>query len=247
MPNIINYAHRGASAYYPENTLIAFEKAIELGATGIETDVQMTRDGELVLIHDESLQRTTGINSLVKDISYDLIKDADAGSWFHQDFSTVRIPKLAELLELVKDTNVTINIELKNGILFYPTLEEKVIELIRTYGITDRVILSSFNHYSLVKVKEIAPEITTGVLFMEGLYQPWNYAKQLGATALHAITYATQPELVAEARNYGIIYNTFTVNNKIQMEQLISGGVAGIITDYPDRLAEVLGSKEDIK
>jgi glycerophosphoryl diester phosphodiesterase len=240
MAQVINFAHRGASAYCPENTMAAFEKALELGATGIETDIQMTKDGQLLLIHDESLARTTGVNQFVKDLSLEEIKDKDAGSWFHPDFKNERIPTLEELLDLVKHTDTIINLELKSGMILYPGIEKMVVETVRKYEMEERVIISSFNHYSLVEVKQIAPEMKTAVLYSEALYEPWHYAKQLGASSLHPFYPAARPEFVAEAKNYGIDYNPYTVNETGDMEVLIAAGVNGIITNYPDRLASLI-------
>lgn len=243
MTDIINFAHRGAAGHCPENTMISFVKALEFGATGIETDVQMTKDGQLVLIHDEALQRTTGSSQWVKDVTLDEMKALDAGSWFHENFAGERIPTLGELLDLVRDKETIVNLELKNGVVLYPELESRVIEMVRKYELSDRVIISSFNHYSLVECKKIAPEIRTGVLYMEGIYEPWNYAKHIGADALHAFKYAVRPELVSAASEQGVPYHPFTVNEQQEMRVLIAAGVAGIITDYPDRLAELLSNE----
>ncbi|MFD3259868.1 glycerophosphodiester phosphodiesterase [Paenibacillus lentus] len=240
MAQVINFAHRGAAGHCPENTMIAFRRALELGANGIETDVQMTKDGHLVLIHNETLQHTTGSPEWVKDVTLAELSSKEAGSWFHEDFRGEKIPTLEQLLELVKPLDTIINLELKNGLVRYPGLERKVIEMVRRFGLAERVIISSFNHYSLVECKQIAPEIRTGILYMEGLYEPWNYAKRIGADALHAFQYAVIPELVAAASEHGMPYHPFTINEQSEMKALIQAGVAGIITDYPDRLAELL-------
>lgn len=237
---IINFAHRGASAYCPENTMASFRKALELGATGIETDVQRTMDGRLVLIHDESLERTTGDKRLVKDVSFEELSALDAGTWFESSFACEGIPALEELLELVKDKETIVNLELKNGVVLYPGIEEQLIEAVRKYGLSDRVVISSFNHYSLAICKQLAPEIKTGILYMEGLYRPWDYAATLHADGLHAFKYAVLPEWVEEATAQGIAYHPFTVNDVREMERLIGFGVSGIITDYPDRLHALL-------
>lgn len=238
--SIINFAHRGASGYRPENTMLAFEHAIELGATGIETDVQLTADGVPVLIHDESLLRTTGVNNYVKDMHYDDMKRLDAGSWFNPQFKEATIPTLEELLLLAQTHQLIINIELKNGLVFYPDLEERVIALIDKYDYSDNVIISSFNHYSLKKVHELKPTIKTGILYMEGIYEPWHYAKGIGATKLHAPYYAAYPEWIKQAAEHGCHYNVFTVNDEKQMQALIHAGVEGIITDFPDKLTALL-------
>lgn len=183
------------------------------------------------------------MNQLVKDTDYDQINTLDAGSWFNPAFKDERVPTLQQLLELIKDTDTILNIELKNGYVQYVDLEQKVIDLVRSYEMTDRVIISSFNHYSLQLCKQLAPEIRTGILYMEGLYRPWDYAATLQADALHAPYIAVLPEWCAEAEANGIAYHPFTVNEVAIMEKLIDAGVAGIITDYPDRLAEVLAKR----
>lgn len=204
----------------------------------------MTKDGRLILIHDESLARTTGSDQLVKDVLYEQLLELDAGSWFDPQFANERIPTLEQLLELVQHTETIVNIELKNGIVQYPQLEQRLIETVRTYEMTDRVIISSFNHYSLLTCKQLAPEIRTGILYMEGLYRPWEYAATVQADALHPFKYAVRPEWVAEAAAHHIAYHPFTVNTKAEMKQLLQAGVAGIITDFPDLLAEVIAGEE---
>lgn len=243
MGNIINFAHRGSSKICPENTMAAFRKALEQGATGIETDVQLTKDGQMVLIHDETLDRTTSGTGWVKDYSLQELQVLDAGSKFDAAFQGECIPTLDELLELVKDSGTIVNIELKNGTILYEGLEQKVIERVRAFQMADRVVISSFNHYSLYLCKQIAPEIRTGILYMEGLYEPWEYAATLQADALHAYHYAVLPEFVQGAKALGKAYHPFTVNDIKEMQRLLEAGVDGIITDYPDRLAELLAAK----
>lgn len=243
MSQLINFAHRGSSAICPENTMAAFAKGLEQGATGIETDVQMTKDGRLVLIHDESVARTTGAEGLVKDYTYDELAKLDAGSWFAADFQGERIPLLEELLELTKNRGTIVNIELKNGSIQYPELEKRVIETVRHYNMSEQIVISSFNHYSLVECKHIDPEIRTGLLYGEGLYKPWEYAKLAKADALHAYHRAVLPEWVEEAKQHGVVYHPWTVNDEKQMKTLIDAGVAGIITDYPDVLGGLLQIK----
>ncbi len=179
----------------------------------------------------------------MKDTDYEELASLDAGSWFAPSFANERIPALEQLLELLQSTDTILNIELKNDYIQYKDIEHKVIDMVRAYHMTDRVILSSFNHYSLALCKQLAPEIRTGVLYMEGLYRPWDYARTLQADALHAYHFAVLPEWVAEASDNGIDYNPFTVNDIPEMERLLDAGVAGIITDYPDRLDDLLNRR----
>lgn len=242
----IIFAHRGASGYYPENTMLAFTKAVEMGATGIETDVHMTKDGKLVLIHDHSLERTCGVRGLIKDFYLEEIKQMDAGSWMDEDYKGERVPTLDELFAFVKQLDLVINLELKSGVVLYPKIEKRVVEAIRAHDMTERVIISSFNHYSLVELKRLAPEIPIGLLYNEALFEPWHYAKSIGASALHPIHYAVLPEFVRAAKREGIAYYPFTVNDRNEMKCLLQSGVSGIITDYPDRLADLLKEKSEL-
>lgn len=234
-------AHRGASAVCPENTMAAFEHGLQLGATGIETDVQMSSDGRLVLIHDETLNRTAGASGWVKDTTYEQLRTLDVGSWFHADFAQERIPSLEELFDLVRGKRILLNLELKNGIVGYKGMEEKIVQAIRNWDLEQQVILSSFNHASLVKCKRIAPEIRTALLYMEKLYRPYDYAAKLEASALHPYKLAVTQEEVAAAQAQGISTHPFTVNDPAEMQALIQMGVEAIITDVPDVLAALIG------
>ncbi|SCZ02511.1 glycerophosphoryl diester phosphodiesterase [Paenibacillus polysaccharolyticus] len=236
-------AHRGASAVCPENTMIAFERALELGATGIETDVQMSADGRLVLIHDETLQRTAGSEGWVKDFTYDTLRTLDAGSWFHADFAGEPIPSLEMLFNLVQGKRILLNVELKNGIVPYKGMEEKIIQVIREWNMEQQVVLSSFNHASLVKCKRIAPDIRTALLYMEKLYRPYDYAAKLEASGLHPYKLAVAKEEVTAALAQGIVTYPFTVNDPGDMELMMDMGVQGIITDLPDVLASLMTAR----
>ncbi|MET3211426.1 UNVERIFIED_CONTAM: glycerophosphoryl diester phosphodiesterase [Paenibacillus sp. PvR008] len=240
---VINFAHRGASGVCPENTMVAFRHALELGATGIETDVQRTRNGHLVLIHDESLERTTGSPLDVRDITLEELNTLDAGGWFDEKFRGERVPLLDELLELAQSSDAIINLELKNSIYLYPGMEEEVIAAVRRFELEERVIISSFNHESLALCAQLAPEIKTGALYIEIMVRPSEYAGQFGVTALHAYKHSVTPEGVSEALAAGMVYHPWTVNEPEEMQQLLEAGVSGIITDYPDRLAHLLADR----
>lgn len=154
---MLNIAHRGFSGKYPENTLLAFQKGIEAGADGFEFDTHLTRDGEIVIIHDERLDRTTNAQGFVKDYTLEELRKVDASKPF-PECGFCGIPTLREYFELIRGRDLITNIELKNGIFWYEGMEEKVIAMIREYGLEERVILSSFNHRSVMKCKAPAPE-----------------------------------------------------------------------------------------
>ncbi|OEF99200.1 hypothetical protein BHF71_09635 [Vulcanibacillus modesticaldus] len=240
MKKFLVIAHRGASAISPENTMIAFKRAIDIGVNAIETDVQMTKDGQLILIHDEKLDRTTNGMGFVKDLTLEEIRNLDAGSWFSSEYQGEKIPTLDEFFQLVKPTTLFINLEIKMGFVMYPGLEEKIVQKIKEYDMEKRVTISSFNHYSIALVKRIAPELNTAVLYTEGLYQPWEYAKFIGATALHPYKEVVYSDIVRGAHQSGMKVFPYTVDDKKEMLSMIEMGVDGLITNVPDRLLLLL-------
>lgn len=237
------YAHRGFSTIAPENTIAAFNKALEIGATGIELDVQLSKDGVAMVFHDEKLDRTTDHRGLLANFTCAELKKYDAGSWFSKEYAGEKIPTLEEVLELLSMapfTSVELNIELKTGIIDYPGLEKIVLDLTHQYEMQSRTIFSSFNHYSLKKLKELDSAARTGILYVSGIYEPWKYAVKIGATALHPLFYNIRPELVKMAHQAGLKLNPWTVDDPGMMKKMLQCGVDGIITNYPDRLLQML-------
>ena len=143
------WAHRGASGYAPENTLEAFRMAVEMGADGVELDVQLTKDGELVVIHDETVDRTSDGSGWVKDFTYARISRFNYNRTHKEGYERAMIPTLEEVYELLKPTGLTINVELKTGVVFYPEIEERVLDLTARMGLEECVWYSSFNHYTV--------------------------------------------------------------------------------------------------
>ena len=156
------WAHRGASGYAPENTLEAFALAAEMGADGVELDVQMSRDGYLVVAHDERIDRVSNGTGLIRDFTLKELKEFHFNKT-HPEYREARIPTLREVYEALKNTSLWINVELKNGIYFYEGLEERVLELTGRLGMEKRVIYSSFNHHSMVHLKQLNPDALTGL------------------------------------------------------------------------------------
>lgn len=234
------WAHRGASGYVPENTIEAFRMAAEMNADGVELDVQLSRDGELVVIHDETLDRVSGVAGNVRDLTLAQLKELDVSRPI-PGFHTVRIPTLAEVLEELRDTELTVNIECKTGICFYPGLEEKVVRLIEDMGITQRVWCSSFNHQSVMKIKALCPKVRVGFLLADILVDAAAYAGQYGADAIHPSCYHMQEEgLLARCMEKGIAVHLWTVNERTEMARFCLARVDAIITNYPDVAREVL-------
>ncbi|MGO1652341.1 glycerophosphodiester phosphodiesterase [Senegalia sp. (in: firmicutes)] len=234
----IIYAHRGAKGYRPENTMAAFKLAMEMGADGIETDIHLSKDGYLVLIHDEKIDRTTTKKGYIKDMTLDQIKLLDAGSKFSEEFAGEEIPTLEELIILTKNTNIILNIEIKNNKMNYPRIEEKLVELIKKYKIEERVIISSFNHNTIYKIKELDENLKTGILYSRNIKRPIRFAKNIRANALHPKHKRVDFKLMIKAKLMGLEINTFTINNTKQMNKMFKYRVDGIITDYPDKAIE---------
>ena len=151
------WAHRGASAYAPENTLEAFQLAVTQQADGVELDVQMTKDEKLVVIHDETIDRTSGGHGRVMDYTLAELKKMKFNRT-HPEYADATIPTLAEVYELLKPAGLEINVEIKTGIIFYPEIEERLYRLELEMGMEGKIIYSSFNHYSAMKMKELNPD-----------------------------------------------------------------------------------------
>ncbi len=235
------WAHRGASAYAPENTLPAFRKAIELGAQGIELDVHESADGALVVIHDETVDRTSNGHGRVVDQTLAALKalDFSAGK---PGFSDVRIPTLPEVYELVKPRGLSINVEIKCDVVIYWGIWEKLIALEREMGMQGRILYSSFNHYVLPKVRELDPNAKIGLLYSEAMVDPWVYANYLHADALHPHYLATLygPGMIEGCKNNGVAINTWTVDDPAAVFKLAEAGVEAVITNKPDVALEAV-------
>lgn len=229
------FAHRGASGYAPENTLEAFALAMEQGADGIELDVQMTRDGELVVIHDETVDRVSDGTGEVRSYTLEDLKKLRVSNHMEQ-YPDVRIPTLREVLELVKPGTMEVNIELKTGIFWYPEIEKKVLELVQEEGMENRVIYSSFNHYSIQKIRELSPEAETAYLFGDVILHVEEYASKTGVKGLHpALYHVKMADFMKEYQASGLAVRVWTVNDEQQIEELIRQGADAVITNYPDR------------
>ncbi|AZB43492.1 glycerophosphodiester phosphodiesterase [Bacillus sp. FJAT-42376] len=238
------FGHRGAAGTMPENTMISFEKAIQSGADGIELDVHLSKDQIPVVIHDETVDRTASGTGLVNEYLAEELVLMDASWKFNAYQHQAKIPLLEEVLEWASGSRdpFILNIELKNNIIDYPGLEESVIHLIKKYGLADRVILSSFNHASMVQAIKIEPGIETALLYTDGIYKPYDYARKAGARAIHPLLRTVRNELIALSRENSISVRPFTVNEEQDMRMLFEWGSDGFFTDYPEKAAEIRNS-----
>ncbi len=229
------WAHRGASAYAPENTLPAFEKAAQMQADGIELDVQLTSDGEVVVVHDESLERVSDGTGFVKDHTFAQLRALNFNRT-HPEYEKVQMPTLEEVYDLIRPTGLTINVEFKTGVFRYRGIEEKVLDLTARKGMEEKVMYSSFNHETLVYLRKLNPEVNTGLLYSDGWIGVAPYAKETAkVNALHPALYFLQdPDYVKTARAYGLETHVWTVNDEGYMKMCRDMGVEAIITNKPD-------------
>lgn len=236
------YAHRGASGYAPENTLEAFALAARMGADGVELDVHICRDGELVVTHDETVERVSDGDGRVKDLSLRELKALHFNRT-HPEYPDARIPTLREVFELLYPTDLHINIELKNSLIEYPELERKTADLAERYFSPARVQYSSFNHYSMVRMKQMHPDYYCGLLYEASLVRPWVYAGDLGMNALHPhySQVITPGGFCRDAHEAGIQVNTWTVNSPQEILRCAREEADILITNYPDRAKKIIG------
>lgn len=287
---VLNIAHRGARAYAPENTLAAFAKAKTFGCQMFEIDVHMSRDGELIVHHDDHLTRCTDVKAkfpgraayYVSDFTRDELSLLDAGSWYVEQLSLpaarrqsflqgltdeemerhvsahdrelyasgeITLPTLRQALELAGNAGMMVNIELKMLPRMYPGLTDAVVGLVEAMDMAHRVLISSFDHEQLTAVRRLTNIIATAVLTGDRIAKPGEYLKLLDADAYHpgteslgfsSLTRKLDPCGIINVRESGRGVNVWTCNDQNEMRQLIAAGVTGLISDYPNRVSEVL-------
>ncbi|MEW5868654.1 MAG: glycerophosphodiester phosphodiesterase family protein [Chloroflexota bacterium] len=229
------FAHRGASAYAPENTLAAFQLALRQDADGIELDAKLTADGHVVVIHDQSVDRTTMHTGRVRELTLAEIRQMDAGSHFDVAFRGEPVPTLEEVFKAVGQLTF-INVELTNYASLTDALPEKVAELVKRFKLNRRVLFSSFNPLALVRIRRLLPEAPIGLLALPGtngsLARSWP-GRLLAYQSLHPEKGDVTSALVARTHQRGNKIFVYTVNLEDDMQRLFAQGVDGIFTDDP--------------
>ena len=240
------WAHRGAGKYAPENTLPAFQKAIEMGADGIELDVQMTKDNQCVVIHDETIKRVSNGTVWVKDSTLEELRQFDYSKGF-TEYGKVQIPTLEEVLRLVVPSGLTLNIELKTGKIFYEQIVEEVLRLVYQYGYQEKVILSSFNHYTLQEIRKKDKHIQTGLLYRDGIVNVCEYAyREIGTNALHPALYNTRYEgFYRQAEKFCQKIHVWTVDKEVDIREMCRNQVDTIITNDPKSAKKIVDEYEN--
>ncbi len=225
-------AHRGASAFAPENTIEAIEKAFELGADGIETDVQMSRDGELFIFHDWTLDRIAGDGTLFTEKKSSEIKGYDAGSWFSGKFAGAEIPLLSEALSAVPEGK-TINIEIKKTARDEREIEKKLLKCIRDSGHFSNIIVSSFNHKSVALIRSLEPELKTALIVSSLFADPMRYFGDFSCYSIHPAFFYVDRQLVDVLHSNNIKIYPWVVDIPSYAKVLTDMGCDGIISNNP--------------
>jgi len=239
---VLVIAHRGASGHAPENTLAAFKRALALGATFIETDLQLTRDSRFVALHDETVDRTTNGQGKVHDMTLAELRGLDAGSWFGSEFAGERIPTLDEILEFSKKNDAVFYLELKPGGSWGG--EHALIGALRESGEIHRAAVISFDPGILAGLRRIEPTMMTGLLYDGQLEKPIEKALEVGARQLAVRGDLVKPIFLKEARKKDLQVICWTVNHPAHIRTLMEAGVDGIMSDYPDRLVAAQKNEE---
>jgi len=237
-------AHRGASAYFPENTIPAFKGAIAKGADMVELDVQLTLDKEVVVFHDEKISRCTDGRGRIADHTLAELKKLDAGSWYSKDFKNTRIPSLAEALGVCKN-KIAANIEIKTEAaskMFFGGIEEKCLKIVEQSGMREHIVFSSFDPCAIMHLKQIDNTVTVAVLFEKKRYGsklPSDIIESVGADAFNCSNAEFNNEWLTNVKFNNIPVNIYTVNDAKNMRRFLKIGVSGIFTNNPDILKSV--------
>jgi glycerophosphoryl diester phosphodiesterase len=236
-------AHRGASGNAPENTLAAFKKAVALGATFIETDLQLSRDARFVAIHDPTVNRTTNGQGAVHEMTLAELRRLDAGSWFGSEFAGERIPTLQEILEFSKKYDVVFYLEIKPSGSWGG--EQALVSALRESGEIPRTVVISFDASIVNTMRKIEPTLMTGLLYDGQIENPLEKAISIGARQLAVRGDLVTPAFISEVHKKDLQMVCWTVNHPAHMRMLAAAGVDGIMSDYPDRLVAAVGKETE--
>lgn len=228
-------AHRGASKYAPENTLPAFQKALEQGAQAIELDVRCTKDGIPVICHDATINRTSNGKGYIHRLTLEQLKTYHFYHTFKKQFPNVTIPTLEEVLQLLQTEDVTLHVEIKQGPYIDHTIERKILTLIYKYDLENRVIYSSFDHYSLARIHRIDPQAKLGLLFHINLIDVFSYISRtnIPVYSLHFHHFYLTRDIVEKAHDRKMKVNGYTVNNRSLAKKYEELQIDGLMTDDP--------------
>jgi glycerophosphoryl diester phosphodiesterase len=235
------FAHRGASAFAPENTLAAFQLALDQGSHLIEFDVKLTSDKQVVVIHDQTVDRTTNGKGRISQLTLSEIKRLDAGSWFDKNYPGEQIPTLNEVFEKFGN-KIYMNVELTNYASPFDRLTDRVCTLVRKHNLENRVVFSSFFPTNLIRAGQLLPDVLRGQLILQGRAGWWQrvWGGLIDVQAVHPYTSDVTAETITRAHEHGRLVHVWTVNDPADMSRLCALGVDGFFTDNPVLAQEIL-------
>ncbi|MCJ7623177.1 MAG: hypothetical protein MUO76_06715 [Anaerolineaceae bacterium] len=241
-PRPIIIAHRGASAYAPENTIAAFKLAVDYRADAVELDAMLSQDGEVIVFHDVTVNRTTNGQGFVRDLTLEKLKKLDAGCFFSPGFTNERIPTLAEVLEAFGHI-LYINIELKNYSSPLDRLSEKVADIVKAHSLQDRVLISSFNPINLLKTRRILPHVPIALITMPGFFGKILESRLLqfiSPQIIHPRFSNVDERFIHNQQKSGRRIHVWTVNTEEDLHYMFANNIDGVITDRPDLARQIL-------
>jgi glycerophosphoryl diester phosphodiesterase len=242
-PRII--AHRGGRKWAPENTMSAFRKSLDAKVYGVELDIHRCKSGELVVIHDEDVKRTTNGKGLIKDLTWSELSKLDAGTWYSPEFKNERLPLLKDVLALA-DGKMLVNIEIKNAPIAYPGIEDDLIKLLQDYKYPDKILISSFDHDVLKRIHEKTQRYKLALLVDGLIVDLGSYAKSVGVQGWNPGFSDMRADSVVSAHKSGLEVNPWTVNGVDEWKSALEMGVDGIVTDDPVGLQKFLGTAQNL-
>lgn len=239
---LLNIAHRGFSGKYPENTLLSFTKAMEENVNMIELDITLSQDGEIIVFHDSTLLRVSGLNKHIRDLPLDKIHDLEVGSWMHSEFEGLKVPKLTDVFEII-DEFTLINIEIKHeaSSFIHRKLEIKLLSLIKAYKMERQVIISSFNPMIVNRIRKLEPRVSTAYLITQNMNSFLIYLlSTINARFVHVDFKYLNQKNIKKIKEANLKIMTYTLNSSDEYEKALALGVHGIFTDCPDKLNRLL-------
>ncbi|MBX3149297.1 hypothetical protein KF728_04000 [Candidatus Obscuribacterales bacterium] len=228
-------AHRGGKKWAPENTMAGFAKSLKAGADGVELDIHRCKSGELVVIHDETLDRTTDGKGFIKDKTWDELKTLSAGKWYSDEFAEEKLPLLTDVLKLA-DGKMIVNIEIKNSPIEYPGIEDDLAKVLKDYKYPEKILISSFDHELIRRVHKKMPNIEAAFLDAGIVADVGKYANSIGAKAWNAGYSEMRADAVERAHKAGLAVNVWTVDGTKHWNDMLEIKVDGIVTDDPGGL-----------
>lgn len=237
---VINFAHRGSVTEAPENTVASIRKALAHEIQAIEIDVQLTKDDQLIIIHDHHMRRfNKRVKGNVRDYTLKEIKEMNIGAYFSKEFKHEKLATLDEMLEVIPK-EILLNVEIKNDPIIYDRISELLLATLQKHDRTDHIIISSFDHETLQYFQEEAPEIPLGLLFEHRIIRPWEYAKYTGLDvySIHPYDIHVDEAFIQSCHQAGYKVYPYTVNDIETYEQFKAWGVDGVFSNNPKIFSE---------